>query len=108
MSKTPFTFDGHISEEQYKPFIPWEMFDTLEPNTILNGTCDHVTPAEINGKACSRAQVLINGHLLGAIVWGTDVMKIRSLVGKPVKVAYRGKTVRDGVATKYPDLVIML
>ena len=97
MSKDTFTFEGHVSEEQYKPYIPWESYATLEAGQILTGTVDHVIPGDV-----TKVQVLINGHLMGVPVWGSDAMAIRIMVGSTVKVAFTG--LKDG----YPRLKLML
>ena len=92
-----FSFEGHVSEETFKPYVPWDAFADLAIGTILTGVVDHISSGDV-----PRVQVVINGHLTGVPVWGADVMKVVHYVGKTVNVAF------SGMNGKYPKLSLML
>lgn len=102
MTEKAFTFDGHVSEETYKPFVPWDAFKQLKPDQILIGVVDHVTPT-----TPVKAQVLINGHLTGIAVWGEHAFSTAAnLVGRSVRIRFKGMKEKDG--KEYPELQLML
>jgi len=99
MATKEFLFDGHISDEEYKPFVPWDAFKDLPENTILFGVVDHILPGDY-----PKAMVLINGHLCGVTVWGTDALgAAAAFVGRSTRVRFKCMNSKG-----YPDLQMMI
>ena len=85
MAEKTFSFEGHISDKAYAPYILNAAFAELPINSILLGTVDHIVP----GKH-PKAQVLINGHRMPITLWDMSEDSARALVGEPMQVAFTG------------------